>query len=282
MPNIVSMAICKIKEGGTLEFNQELGKDITYACYHAMHEIVCHSAETFIQEDFEFQIIEEDVDSYQQVFHNNFHHVSDMWHENKHTNILFLDTDTLVVAPVEVFSGKFTEFQMFNYTDPKTLCGRDADNKYGLRHQHYFNAGVRYYPETMSEETWDLGWKYAVDWDYNIWGTEQIIFNEMMFSQNRDVNHWLRPEMGFQAMNLPFDNIDNQEANKYLRDWNGIGINDAKILHLHGTRGAGNTVLLQWNLWKRITGQEFEFTLLKVIKGPDGFGEKLVLRDVVQ
>ena len=50
---------------------------------------------------------------------------------------------------------------------------------------HYFNAGVRYQLSKMSE-CLGPGWKYAKDWDYNIWGTEQIIFNEMMYSENED------------------------------------------------------------------------------------------------
>ena len=97
---------------------------------------------------------------------------------------------------------------MFNYTDPKTLGGNDANNKYGLQHQHYLNAGVRYYPKSMSKDVWDLGWKYAKDWDYNIWGTEQIIFNEMMYSQDKDHNKWLTPEMNYQMMNASPELLD--------------------------------------------------------------------------
>jgi hypothetical protein len=170
-----------------------------------------------------------------------------------------------VVAPVQVF-GQFDRFQLFNYTDPKTLSGHDANNQYGLQHEHYFNAGVRYYPDTMSKELWDLGWSYAKDWDYDIWGTEQIIFNEMMYSQDRNHKTWLRPDMNFQAMNVLFNDIDNSGLQQYLKNWNGISMNDAKILHLHGTRGAANTLALQWELWRRITGEEFEFSTVEVVK----------------
>jgi hypothetical protein len=47
-------------------------------------------------------------------------------------------------------------------------------------------------------------------------------------------------------------------------------MNDAKIMHLHGTRGAANTLLLQWELWRRITGEEFEFSTLTVVKNSTG------------
>lgn len=265
MSNLLCMAVSKIATDDKLEYNKNLGADNTFKLYEAMSEIVQHSAETFIQEDFETVVFEDEVTSYQEIFHKNFENVYETWLEEGPNNILFLDCDTLVVAPVKVF-GEFDRFQLFNYTDPKTLSGDDANNKYGLKHEHYLNAGCRYYPDTMTKEVWDLGWSYASDWDYDIWGTEQIIFNEMMYSQDRDYKTWLRPDMNYQAMNLPFNNIDNKQIFEYLNNWNGIEFNDAKILHLHGTRGAGNTVLLQWELWRRITGEEFEFTSLEVVK----------------
>lgn len=268
MKNIVCIAVSKIKDNSKLEFNKHIGANLTYKLYQSMAEIVQHSAETFIQEDFEFKIFTDDVDSYQEIFHKNFQNVYDTWN-NGSDNILFLDCDTLVVAPTEVF-GKFNQFQMFNYTDPKTLEGNDANNKYNLHHEHYFNAGCRYYPASMSQDVWDLGWSYAKDWDYTIWGTEQIIFNEMMYSQDRDVNTWLNPAMSFQAMNVTVNNIDNPQLQKYLSDWNGIHMNDANILHLHGTRGAGNTLLVQWELWKRVSGEEFEFTHFDIVKDHNG------------
>ena len=262
--NLLCMAVSKIKTDDKLEYNKDMGADKTYKLYNAMSEIVQHSAETFIQEDFETEVFEDEVDSYQQIFHNNFQNVYDAWQEDGPNNILFLDCDTLVTGPVEVF-GKFDRFQMFNYTDPKTLSGDDCNNKYNLHHEHYFNAGCRYYPDTMTQEVWDLGWKYAQDWDYNIWGTEQIIFNEMMYSQDPDVNTWLRPEMNWQGMNIQYNDIDNGNLQKALENWNKLPMNDAKIMHLHGTRGAGNTLLLQWELWRRITGERFEFSSVEVV-----------------
>ena len=279
--NKLCIAVSKIKNDDKIEYNKDLGAEKTYKVYNAMSEIVIHSAETFIQEDFETVIFKDDVDSYQQIFHNNFQHVYDEWNKDGPNNILFLDCDTLVINPVEVF-GKFEHFQMFNYTDPKTLSGDDVNNKYGLKHEHYFNAGCRYYPDSMSEDVWDLGWKYANDWDYNIWGTEQIIFNEMMYSQNPDVNAWLRPEMNFQAMNVPFNNIDDNRLHDYLTDWTGISMNEANICHLHGTRGAGNTLLLQWELWKRVSGEEFEFSDFVIQTDDSGNAIGLALKEELE
>lgn len=276
MSNILCMAVSKIAADSKLEYNQDLGADTTHLVYQAMSEIVVHSAETFIQEDFEIVLFEDNVASYQEIFHRNFQNVYDVWKQDGPNNILFLDCDTLVTAPVEVF-GKYKQFQMFNYTDPKRLSGDDLNNKYGLDFEHYFNAGCRYYPAEMDQSVWDLGWQYAKDWDYNIWGTEQLIFNQMMYSQNPDVNHWLTPDMNYQAMSVPYTDLDNRARIQMLNQWNGIDINDAKIMHLHGTRGAANTLLLQWELWRRITGEQFEFERFDVVQDQTG-ANKLSLK----
>ena len=264
MSNIVSMALCRINNNDKLEYNQQAGADNTFKLYSSMSEILCESVDTFLEGDWDFEIIENDVDSYQAVFDTNFNEVYEMWDGGKN-NILFLDLDTIMLQPVNVFDN-LDHFQMFNYTDPKTLGGKDADNKYGLQHQHYFNAGVRYYPSKMSQDVWDLGWKYASDWDYNIWGTEQIIFNEMMYSENKDVNNWLDPTMNFQMMNAVPQAVYHQQYIAEIEAWNGASIDDAKIMHLHGTRGADKTVMTQWQLWKQITGDEFEFEHINIVQ----------------
>jgi hypothetical protein len=269
MSNIVAMAVCRIKEDKGLEYNKDIGASQTYDMYHAMHEMVMHSASEFLEGDFEFEIFEYEVDNYQEVFHKNFQLVYDLWKEGH--NVLFLDTDTMIIRPVEVF-GKFKHFQMFNYTDPKKLGGKDAENKYGLQHDDYFNAGVRYYPQEMSQEVWDLGWKYANDWDYNIWGTEQIIFNEMMYSQDRDPKRWHKPDYGFQCMGMRFDASEEPKLLHLLNTWNECNYQqDAKILHLHGTRGAKNTVLLQYELLRRWADVEVEPTRVEIVKDENGW-----------
>ena len=264
MSNIVTMALCRIKDNQKLEYNQEKGADNTFKLYSSMCDILCESVDTFLEGDWDFEIIENEVENYQQIFDTNFAEVYEMWDGGKN-NVFFLDLDTIMLQPVNVFDN-LDHFQMFNYTDPKTLGGKDANNKYGLQHQHYFNAGVRYYPSKMSQDVWDLGWKYASDWDYNIWGTEQIIFNEMMYSENKDVNNWLDPTMNFQMMNAVPQAVYHQQYIAEIEAWNGASIDDAKIMHLHGTRGADKTVMTQWQLWKQITGDEFKFEHINIVQ----------------
>jgi hypothetical protein len=230
-----------------------------------MCDILCESADRFVEGEWDFEIIENDVKNYQEIFDKNFGEVYEMWDGGKN-NILFLDLDTFIVNTVDVFD-KLSDFQMFNYTDPKTLGGNDAKNKYGLQHQHYLNAGVRYYPKSMSKDVWELGWQYAKDWDYNIWGTEQIIFNEMMYSQDKDHNKWLTPEMNYQMMNATPELLENPNYIQQLNLWNETELNKAKIVHLHGTRGAEQTLLTQWSLWKKLTGEDFEFEHVNIVEG---------------
>jgi len=275
MTNFLALSVCKIRDSGKIEYNKNQSTEATFQIYNAMAEIVIHSAETFIQEDFEIVVFEDEVDSYQEIFHKNFQNVYDLWQEEGPNNIFYLDCDTLITRPLEIF-GKYDRFQLFNYTDPKRLQGPDAGNKYGLQHEHYFNAGVRYYPSTMTPELWDLGWSYANDWDYDIWGTEQVIFNEMMYCQDRDVNTWLDPTMNYQAMGLTPQGLEDSNHLNALNRWNGCEINDAKVMHLHGTRGAGNTLLTQWAIWKKITGEEFDFTNLAVEQDQKITGLRLV------
>ena len=64
--NKLCIAVSKIKNDDKIEYNKDLGAEKTYKVYNAMSEIVIHSAETFIQEDFETVIFKDDVDSYQQ------------------------------------------------------------------------------------------------------------------------------------------------------------------------------------------------------------------------
>lgn len=269
MKNILCLTVSKIKNSDSLEYNRQLGADNNYLVYEAMAEIVVHSARHFIQEEFDVHIIRDEVDSYQQIFHNNFQNVYDVWNPDEPNNILYLDGDTLVTGPVSVF-GKLDHFQMFNYTDPKTLSGKDAENKYGLQFEHYLNAGCRYYPATMDKAVWDLGWSYANDWDYNIWGTEQIIFNAMMYSQDPDYRKWVDPLMNFQVMSMPFQKLHDEQAWSFYDNWNGASHRDAKIMHLHGTRGAVNTLITQWVLWKKLTGEQFEFSRFNVVTDDQG------------
>ena len=45
MSNIVAMALCRIQDNNSLEYNQDKGADKTFKLYSSMCDILCESAE---------------------------------------------------------------------------------------------------------------------------------------------------------------------------------------------------------------------------------------------
>ena len=99
-----------------------------------------------------------------------------------------------------------------------------------------------------------------------------------MFTQNPDPTHWIDPTMNYQVMSLPYQHLDNEQAWNYYDEWNGCSYKDAKVMHLHGTRGAANTLITQWLMWRKLTGEEFEFTDIEIQKDQAGMPVGLVLK----
>jgi len=203
-----------------------------YNWYMKMNEISLRTFEKNLAGDWEFIFYNEEVENIQNVLQEHFFKIYDLW-KSEPCNILYCGPDNLVMKPTEVF-GKYDQFMMFNYTDPKSCNDK---NKYNLKHEHFFNADVRYFPHTMSEDIWQLGAKMASDWDFDCWNTEQIILNEMLWKQpGRTIENTLDATMAYQGFYLFEDDWDRRLD--WQNAWNGIHIADANIIHLHGSRNA--------------------------------------------
>ena len=138
---------------------------------------------------------------------------------------------------------------MFNYTDPKSSV---EPNHYNIQHKHFFNADVRYYPQTMAQDIWDIGLEMAENWDFDCWNTEQFILNEMLWRQpNRTLDNTVDPTLAYQGHMLFTHTTHRQleESNK----WNNCEFDDAKIVHLHGSRNAPEKLSLM-NIWRKHFG----------------------------
>jgi hypothetical protein len=136
-----------------------------------------------------------------------------------------MGADTLFIKPVEVF-GRYDKMMMFNYTDPRSHA----------EFPHYYNDDIRYYPATMDPRVWNLGEEKMKGWFEHTeanWGWGQLIHNYQFWSQNITVEETLDPTMAWQAFNL------NQE---FSTMWNQCPIDQAKILHFHGSRDADTRV----------------------------------------
>ena len=146
-----------------------------------------------------------------------------------------------MIRPTELFSDKFPEYRMFNYTDPRS---------YG-DFTHHFNDDIQYYPHTMSDDVWKLGEEWLTQRETHPdrnWGFDQLRHNAMFWSQNIDESDRLHPEMAYQAMNL---RVLAQNAVDWHNEWNRIDINQAHILHFHGSRGSQAVI----NIMKELCNQ---------------------------
>jgi len=194
--------------------------------YMAMHEVSAESYRAFLEGNWELKFITGEVSQINQAFERTFWAIHDLWHSEP-CNILYTDPDTIAVKHIDMF-GRYPKFMMFNHTDPKQFNG---SNPYNRSYEHFFNAGVRYFPASMDKKIWQLGTEMAQTWDYNTYDTEQVILNAMLWDQGITVNEALDPTVAWQLFHPDLT---------FGQQWNGCSIYDARILHLHSSRGADN------------------------------------------
>lgn len=224
MKNYVIWTNCDVKETAAKFGIQPCGNAINRAAYDIMFQISLASARRFLAGDWEPLVFTDAAETRVHLFQANWQRIWDIWHDEP-CNVLYLDSDTMFLRPTEIF-GRFAEFRLFNWTDPKSKgCYTD-----------YFNAGVRYYPVTISKEIWQIGHDLAQSWNLDIWDQEQLIFNEMFWQQDIDAADRRHPELNWQGMLL-----SRGVARQAHDDWNQWPINQAHIIHVHGSRHAVNT-----------------------------------------
>lgn len=204
-----------------------------YGHYRSMHNTSVDSFNKHLKGDWELVFVEGTVDHINQAFEKTFWAIHDLWHTES-CNILYTDPDTLAIRDIDIWH-EYQKFMMFNYTDPRSLTTK---NSYGINFPNFFNAGVRYFPATMTEETWQVGVDIAKNWDYNTYDTEQIILNQMLWSQDITLEQALHPELNWIAMNLR--NLDSKMVELHA-GWNQCYLEQAKIMHFASSRGAEAT-----------------------------------------
>lgn len=198
-----------------------------YKKYLALHEISLESFERHLGGTWEFKFVTGKFKDISQAFEKTFWTIHDLWHQEP-CNILYTDPDTLALKPVEIFD-QFQHFMMFNHTDPRSFRGG------GITIKDFFNAGVRYFPATMSQNTWDLGSLMAKQWNHSSYDTEQVILNAMLWTQGLTLQQAHHPELNWMAMNLR--NLDPARISGH-EAWNQMPIDQARIIHFHSSRGA--------------------------------------------
>lgn len=169
----------------------------------------------------------------------------DLWHSEP-CNIIYHGPDTLMVKPTEIFD-KYSGFELFNYTDPKSLT---IDNPYGWYIPHYLNDDLRYMPHSMDPKLWEMGQEWAEHWNTDNtelgWNYGQVLHNIMYWEQGRTLDETLRPQMFYQGFGLP-GTADQVAA---LNHWNNCQLADAHVIHFAGSRGARAKADLMYKIAK--------------------------------
>lgn len=231
--NYLICAVRPIRNGWMDHDSTQLYKD-----YREMYEISLASFRRFAQEPFESRLWEDPVDDNESYTKANWKQIKDLWHREP-CNIFWAGADTLMQKSTGLFSNRFQEYRLFNFTDPKS----HAD------FPQYFNNDLQYFPHTMSKKIWELGdqlWKGLSQHPERNWGFDQLRNNAMFWSQQVPDPH--HPGMAYQAMNMR--NLDSEVLAWHDR-WNQITFDRAHILHFHASRGSRAVIELMKKLSDR-------------------------------
>jgi len=188
--------------------------------YDKMFELSRRSVRHFLAGEYEEHVLTQPAKDRNELFRRTYQYLRRLWRREP-CNILFLDSDTLMTWHTEVF-GKYQEFRMFNWTDPKSHP----------KFPNYYNCAVRYFPATMSRKIWDIGDYHYARWNYDIYAHEQEMYNHMFWAQNIPAHEAHEPDMNFQ---MP--GASSPQQLQYWAEWNHCDFKQIKILHYHGTRG---------------------------------------------
>jgi len=203
-----------------------------YPMYEKMDKISKASFKHHLQGDWELINLVSEAEDVNHVFRQQFQAIYKIWKEEP-CNILYCGSDTQMIKPTEVFD-QYQHFMMWNYTDPK---------EYGPC-SHFLNADIRYYPHTMRQGIWD----YAIYQmkDLTWWNSDQVLYNLMVWGQGLGAEQVIDPKMAYQGFMLP------QQPQSLSDSWNGCTIQEAHIIHWHGSRGAQQKLNLMQSINKQL------------------------------
>lgn len=194
-------------------------KDLYYY-YEKMAKLSEASFFHNLRGDWEYIKLESTANDVNHVFRQQFRAIWDIW-SSEPCNIYYCGSDVQVLKPVEVF-GRYQHFMMFNYTDPKSLD----------EIEHFLNADIRYYPAEMDRGMFEQA--LARLSNCTEWNGDQKLYNHMVWDQGLTPEQVIDPTMAYQGPWLP-GGIDHQI---YTDAWNGCRLDEANIVHWHGSRHA--------------------------------------------
>lgn len=175
----------------------------------------------FLQGDWELIRLESTATDVNHVFRQQFRAIYDIWSSGP-CNIYYCGADVQLLRPTTVF-GRYHHFMMFNYTDPKTI--EDIP--------HFMNADVRYFPAEMDRQMFDDALVKMEKMDQ--WNGDQILYNRMLWGQGLTPEQVIDPTMAYQG---PWIMGYNPEGTEFADKWNGCRLEEASVVHWHGSRNA--------------------------------------------
>lgn len=191
-----------------------------YPYYEKMAQLSEASFFQHLQGDWEYIKLVSTATDVNHVFRQQFRAIWNIW-SSEPCNIYYCGSDVQVLKPVEVF-GKYKNFLLFNYTDPKTLD----------EYEHFLNADIRYYPAEMDRAMFEQA--LADVENATEWNNDQKLYNRMVWGQGLAPADVIDPTMAYQGPWLPGE----QDAKDFTDTWNGCQLEDASVVHWHGSRNA--------------------------------------------
>jgi len=198
--------------------------ETNYLDYKQLTNLCTNSFLKNLKDPTEVRILEGQKEHFHELFKELYWEVQNIYFANQPCDILFVDSDTLCLKPIEIF-GKWDKFAMFNSAEEHRLsyfnpiCLQLVQNL-----KPWMMANIRYYPSGLPMSFWDVGDDLAYSW-VNEWAYDAIIYNKMFHAQDiKNFDDFIQPHLNFQVDGIP-------EAISYET------IRDASVLHCHATRG---------------------------------------------
>ena len=217
------------------------GTPTARAAYDQMFELSRRTVRHYLAGEYQEHVLTQPARNRNELFRRTYQYLRRLWRREP-CNILFLDSDTVMTAPTQVF-GRYQEFRMFNWTDPKSHPN----------FPNYYNCAVRYFPHSMSRRIWDIGDYHYARWNYDIYAHEQEMYNHMFWAQGIPAHEAHEPAMNFQ---MPGASTPEELAAWQI--WNNCRFNQIKIIHYHGTRGPERAIQLARALSTQILPEDAE------------------------
>ena len=201
--------------------------------YQAMLEISQATARAHIQGDWESVVLAAPMPTRHAVFQNNWDCLQDLARSG-HTQVLWLDLDTVVMRPWDPWNQPRDQMLMYNLTPSQDP----------VPWPQYLNSGVRWYGDQIPDRVWESAAAARLNWRYDDYAHEQKMHNQMYWSQWTTATEapQLRPEL-----NWHMPEWQAPEQIPYWERQNGRAWNQVRICHYHATRGTGQALATaQW------------------------------------